>query len=204
MVAFGFLISHESTKSRARPGCALYLRRKPCQAGMTFGGAWPEAALPLSPEHRAGVRVALPIPIVESPIKCVEHSNLSDRTLPSRFIRARTRLPCSDHLAAHSFRCERIILIGSDPHYEKASMGMEKYERIVRVPDEMAFREHVQGVRSGRWRRITRVGPSTKSPLNCRTSCSLGRNALGCRWRRSARRTRSSESRCTESTTPFR
>ncbi|MFO0677175.1 MAG: TrmH family RNA methyltransferase [Polyangiaceae bacterium] len=44
---------------------------------------------------------------------------------------------------AHSFLAREVILIGSDPHYAKASMGMEKYERIVRVPDAPAFREFV-------------------------------------------------------------
>lgn len=44
---------------------------------------------------------------------------------------------------AHSFLVREIVLIGSDPHYEKASMGMEKYETIVRVPDDDAFFEHI-------------------------------------------------------------
>jgi tRNA G18 (ribose-2'-O)-methylase SpoU len=44
---------------------------------------------------------------------------------------------------AHSFLVREIVLIGSEPHYEKASMGMEKYETIVRVPSEEAFFEHI-------------------------------------------------------------
>lgn len=44
---------------------------------------------------------------------------------------------------AHSFLVREIVLIGSAPYYEKASMGMEKYERIVRVPSDYAFFEHV-------------------------------------------------------------
>lgn len=44
---------------------------------------------------------------------------------------------------AHSFLVREIILIGDAPHYEKASMGMERYESIVRVPDEEAFLHHV-------------------------------------------------------------
>jgi tRNA G18 (ribose-2'-O)-methylase SpoU len=35
------------------------------------------------------------------------------------------------------------VLIGDAPHYEKASMGMEKYESIVRVSDDEAFFRHV-------------------------------------------------------------
>ncbi|HVJ94910.1 MAG TPA: TrmH family RNA methyltransferase [Labilithrix sp.] len=44
---------------------------------------------------------------------------------------------------AHSFLAREIILIGNAPYYEKASMGMEKYETIVRVPTDEAFLAHV-------------------------------------------------------------
>lgn len=44
---------------------------------------------------------------------------------------------------AHSFLAREIVLIGDAPYYEKASMGMEKYETIVRVPTDEAFLEHV-------------------------------------------------------------
>lgn len=44
---------------------------------------------------------------------------------------------------AHSFLAREIVLIGDAPYYEKASMGMEKYETIVRVPSDEAFLEHV-------------------------------------------------------------
>ena len=46
---------------------------------------------------------------------------------------------------AHSFLAREIVLIGEAPYYEKASMGMEKYESIVRVPSEEAFLEHIAG-----------------------------------------------------------
>ena len=46
---------------------------------------------------------------------------------------------------AHSFLAREIVLIGDAPYYEKASMGMEKYETIVRVPSEAAFLEHIAG-----------------------------------------------------------
>jgi tRNA G18 (ribose-2'-O)-methylase SpoU len=42
---------------------------------------------------------------------------------------------------AHSFLAREIIVIGDAPYYEKASMGMEKYESIVRLPDEAALFE---------------------------------------------------------------
>lgn len=44
---------------------------------------------------------------------------------------------------AHNFLAREIVIVGSAPHYEKASMGMEKYETIVRVADEAALLEHV-------------------------------------------------------------
>ncbi|MEO6418109.1 MAG: TrmH family RNA methyltransferase [Polyangiaceae bacterium] len=43
---------------------------------------------------------------------------------------------------AHSFLAREIIVIGVAPYYEKASMGMEKYERIVTVKDDSAFFEY--------------------------------------------------------------
>lgn len=46
---------------------------------------------------------------------------------------------------AHNFLAKEIILVGDAPHYEKASMGMEKYESIVRVADDDAFFEYVTG-----------------------------------------------------------
>ena len=46
---------------------------------------------------------------------------------------------------AHSFLAREIVLVGDAPHYEKASMGMEKYESIVPVADEAALRVHAAG-----------------------------------------------------------
>jgi tRNA G18 (ribose-2'-O)-methylase SpoU len=44
---------------------------------------------------------------------------------------------------AHNFLAKQVIVIGDEPAYEKASMGMERFESIVRVKDEAAFFEHV-------------------------------------------------------------
>jgi tRNA G18 (ribose-2'-O)-methylase SpoU len=44
---------------------------------------------------------------------------------------------------AHSYLAREIIVVGEAPYYEKASMGMEKYETIVRLPDDGAFLAHV-------------------------------------------------------------
>jgi tRNA G18 (ribose-2'-O)-methylase SpoU len=45
---------------------------------------------------------------------------------------------------AHSFLAREIFLVGTEPYYERASMGMERYENIVTVPTEEAFLEHVR------------------------------------------------------------
>lgn len=46
---------------------------------------------------------------------------------------------------AHSFLVREIFLVGTEPFYEKAAMGMHKYETIVECPDEASFREAVRG-----------------------------------------------------------
>ena len=46
---------------------------------------------------------------------------------------------------AHSFLVKEIFLIGTEPFYERAAMGMQKYETIVECPDEAAFLEAAGG-----------------------------------------------------------
>jgi tRNA G18 (ribose-2'-O)-methylase SpoU len=46
---------------------------------------------------------------------------------------------------AHSFLAREIFVVGDAPYYEKASMGMEKYENLVAVKDEDALFEVVRG-----------------------------------------------------------
>ena len=45
---------------------------------------------------------------------------------------------------AHSFLAREVLIIGDAPYYEKATMGMEKYEHVVTLKDEEAFFDHVQ------------------------------------------------------------
>jgi tRNA G18 (ribose-2'-O)-methylase SpoU len=45
---------------------------------------------------------------------------------------------------AHSFLVREIILIGDEPYYERASMGMEKYENITKIASEEAFLARAQ------------------------------------------------------------
>jgi len=46
---------------------------------------------------------------------------------------------------AHSFLVREIIVIGDAPYYEKASMGMQRYENVVELPDDDAFFGHAAG-----------------------------------------------------------
>jgi tRNA G18 (ribose-2'-O)-methylase SpoU len=52
---------------------------------------------------------------------------------------------------AHSFLAKEIILIGTEPWYERAAMGMQRYENIVELPTEQTFLDAAQ--REG-WRII--------------------------------------------------
>jgi tRNA G18 (ribose-2'-O)-methylase SpoU len=45
---------------------------------------------------------------------------------------------------AHSFLVQEIILIGDAPYYERAAMGMHRYENIVGIPTEEAFVAHAK------------------------------------------------------------
>jgi tRNA G18 (ribose-2'-O)-methylase SpoU len=40
---------------------------------------------------------------------------------------------------AHSFLVQEIVLVGSEPFYERAAMGMDKYENVVLLPSEEAL-----------------------------------------------------------------
>jgi tRNA G18 (ribose-2'-O)-methylase SpoU len=46
---------------------------------------------------------------------------------------------------AHSFLVREIFLIGTEPYYERASMGMHRYETIVECPDEADFLARAEG-----------------------------------------------------------
>jgi tRNA G18 (ribose-2'-O)-methylase SpoU len=46
---------------------------------------------------------------------------------------------------AHSFLAREVFVVGDGDWYEKASMGMHKYESVVRVPDVGALRRAVSG-----------------------------------------------------------
>jgi tRNA G18 (ribose-2'-O)-methylase SpoU len=45
---------------------------------------------------------------------------------------------------AHSFLVNEIILVGTEPYYQRASMGMERFENIVAIPTEAEFLARVK------------------------------------------------------------
>ncbi len=49
---------------------------------------------------------------------------------------------------AHSFLAKEIVLIGTEPWYQRAAMGMQRYERIVELPTTDAF---LARAREQRW-----------------------------------------------------
>ena len=49
---------------------------------------------------------------------------------------------------AHSFLAKEIVLIGSEPWYERAAMGMQRYENLVELPSVDAF---VERARAEEW-----------------------------------------------------
>jgi len=44
---------------------------------------------------------------------------------------------------AHSYLVREVFLVGTEPYYERASMGMQRYENIVDCEDEATFLERV-------------------------------------------------------------
>jgi tRNA G18 (ribose-2'-O)-methylase SpoU len=40
---------------------------------------------------------------------------------------------------AHSFLVKEILLVGDEPYYERAAMGMQRYENLVKLPNEQAL-----------------------------------------------------------------
>lgn len=46
---------------------------------------------------------------------------------------------------AHSFLVREIVLVGTEPWYERAAMGMQRWEHLVEVPDVSALLERARG-----------------------------------------------------------
>jgi tRNA G18 (ribose-2'-O)-methylase SpoU len=76
--------------------------------------------------------------------------NLESLRRPLRIAIMRARNPFNVGAiirVAHSFLVREIILVGSEPYYQRASMGMERFENMVNVPTDEAFlaRTRAQG-----------------------------------------------------------
>lgn len=52
---------------------------------------------------------------------------------------------------AHSFLPKEIVLVGTEPWYERAAMGMHRYEHIVELPDVAAL---VARAQAERWKLV--------------------------------------------------
>ncbi|MFW5920916.1 MAG: TrmH family RNA methyltransferase [Polyangiales bacterium] len=52
---------------------------------------------------------------------------------------------------AHSFLAREIVLIGTEPWYQRAAMGMQRYENLVELPSYDAFLERA---REHRWKLV--------------------------------------------------
>ena len=68
---------------------------------------------------------------------------------------------------AHSFMAKEIILIGTEPWYERAAMGMQHYENIVEVPDERTFLDAAE--KEG-WRLVAFEKDHAGGPLGSRAA----------------------------------
>jgi tRNA G18 (ribose-2'-O)-methylase SpoU len=45
---------------------------------------------------------------------------------------------------AHSFLAKEIVLVGTEPWYQRGAMGMQRYENIVEIPSTTAFLERAE------------------------------------------------------------
>lgn len=86
------------------------------------------------------------IPSFELPTEEIRRS-LAALRRPLRIAVLRSRNPFNVGTiirVAHSFLVREILLIGNERYYERAAMGMERYENIVELPDEAAFLERAR------------------------------------------------------------
>ncbi|MCB9666721.1 MAG: TrmH family RNA methyltransferase [Myxococcales bacterium] len=78
----------------------------------------------------------LPLPVIQEELNKLRH--------PLRIAITRAKNPFNIGAiirVAHSFLVAEIILIGDAPYYERAAMGMQRYENITHVKDEATFLE---------------------------------------------------------------
>lgn len=81
------------------------------------------------------------VPAFELPLQEIKASLQAIRR-PLRIAVLRARNPFNVGAiirVAHSFLVEEILLVGDEPFYERAAMGMDKYENLVYLPSEAAL-----------------------------------------------------------------
>ena len=80
--------------------------------------------------------------LLENPYGKIDHHASWRKRLPPNFTlnsSSNSSDVCAIIRTAHSFLVQEIILIGTEPWYERAAMGMQRYENIVELPTERAF-----------------------------------------------------------------
>src|SRR5437870_508453 len=86
------------------------------------------------------------VPAFEMPLEEIRASlETLRRPLSIAVLRARNPFNVGAIIrVAHSFLVREIVLVGTEPYYERASMGMERFENIVTVPTEDEFLARVK------------------------------------------------------------
>ena len=89
------------------------------------------------------------IPAFDLPLEEIRESlGTLRRPLSIAILRARNPFNVGAIIrVAHSFLVREIILVGTEPYYERAAMGMDRYENIVSVADDRALLEQTRDKR---------------------------------------------------------
>jgi tRNA G18 (ribose-2'-O)-methylase SpoU len=88
------------------------------------------------------------VPAFDLPLDEIRRS-LDEIRRPLRIAVVRSRNPFNIGAiirVAHSFLVREILLIGNERYYERAAMGMARYENIVELPDEAAFLDRARAL----------------------------------------------------------
>jgi tRNA G18 (ribose-2'-O)-methylase SpoU len=86
-------------------------------------------------------RPFMKVPGFDMPLEDVKASLASlRRPLSIAILRARNPFNVGAIIrVAHSFLVKQIVLVGDEPFYQRAAMGMQRYENVVYLPDEPAL-----------------------------------------------------------------
>jgi len=99
-----------------------------------------------APSRRANLRPVAKVPAFELPLDEVRAS-LETLRRPLRIAILRFRNPFNVGAiirVAHSFLVKEILLVGDEPYYERAAMGMQRYENLVKLKSEKALVDWVR------------------------------------------------------------